>query len=226
MAGPEAKGRGQREKRPTQKVKDNLEAGDTVNPSVLSQPAESDVISSTHIDATVGPAAPEMLSSDRSRKRPAPSPAPDRPFGTKYPESEPAEPTISLPSYSPKTTRIYAWPCPSPKSFVALKPHERRWKADLDAADKSQDVDDGLEEWEYFAVSFVPGGDNKEFFSAVGSVFIKRAKRAFWAGKSWAQFEVSRSGWRTFRRISAAACLLSCWRSPHCYALADSSWRC
>lgn len=196
MAGPKAKGRGQREKRPTQKVKDNLEAEGTVNPSMLSQPADSDMVSSTPTDAPVGPAIPEMLSTEGPRKRAAPSPAPDGPVGSEYAESEPGEPagpTTSLPSFSPMTTRIYAWPYPQPKSFVALRPHERRWKNDLDAADRSQDVDDGLEEWEYFAISFVPGGDNREVFSAVGSVFVKRAKRALWAGKSWAEFEVSLS---------------------------------
>ena len=76
---------------------------------------------------------------------------------------------------------IYVWEYPPPKSFLNLPDSRRRWKARIDSHEKQKDIDDGADDW--------AACDNSLSNRGIASCFMTRAKRAFWAGKSWKEFE-------------------------------------
>lgn len=94
-----------------------------------------------------------------------------------------------IPSFGSDTRRIYFWPYPYPKSFVDLTDNFRKFKEQTDKEEQEKDINDGADDWDMFAGPFDRGGDNKNVFSMAASVFVKQAKRAFWADKTWEQFE-------------------------------------
>ena len=137
-------------------------------------------------------AQPQVTGEKRGRGRPAKvsgpvtnkSAYPDAPATVEY-----AGKIIQLPSFGFNTMRIYFWPYPYPTSFVQLTDHFRRWKDNKDAEEKAEDFDDGADDWDAFAGPFDLEGDNKDIFRWAASVFVKQAKRAFWAGKTWEEYE-------------------------------------
>ena len=82
----------------------------------------------------------------------------------------------------PEKFAIYFWKTPRPKDFLNLPDSRKRWKADVDRAERQKDIDDGADDWDGF--------DNNISNRGIASCFMKRAKRAFWAGKSWEDFEI------------------------------------
>jgi adenine specific DNA methylase Mod len=52
----------------------------------------------------------------------------------------------------------------------------------VDKAERQNDIDDGADDWDGF--------DNNLSSRGIASCFMKRAKRAFWAGKTWKEFEI------------------------------------
>ena len=83
---------------------------------------------------------------------------------------------------------IYPWPVPRPTDFTSLSDGEKLWKRKFDIKAKMDDIDDGADDW--YAL------DETLDARTAGSVFMVRAKRAFWSGKSWDQFaEDERTGY-------------------------------
>lgn len=76
---------------------------------------------------------------------------------------------------------IYSWQYPPPKDFLKLSDACKRWKEAVDLKEKRDDIDDGADDWCDF--------DDELPDRAIASCFVKRAKRAFWAGRTWSQFE-------------------------------------
>lgn len=81
----------------------------------------------------------------------------------------------------PDKFAIYFWKIPRPTDFLELPNSRKRWKADVDRAERQCDVDDGADDWDSFNNDLPDRG--------IASCFMKRAKRAFWARRSWKDFE-------------------------------------
>ena len=82
----------------------------------------------------------------------------------------------------PDKFAIYFWKTPRPTDFLNLPDARKRWKADMDKAERQKDIDDGADDWDGF--------DNNLPNRGIASCFLKRARRAFWAGKGWEEFEM------------------------------------
>lgn len=81
----------------------------------------------------------------------------------------------------PDKFAIYFWKVPRPTDFLNLSNSRKRWKADMDRAESQKDIDDRADDWEEF--------DNNLADRGIASCFMKRAKRMYWAGKTWKEFE-------------------------------------
>lgn len=81
----------------------------------------------------------------------------------------------------PDNFAIYFWKVPRPTDFLNLPDSRKRCKADVDRAERQKDIDDGSNDWDGF--------DNDLPDRGIASCFTKRAKRSFWAGKTWMEFE-------------------------------------
>ena len=81
---------------------------------------------------------------------------------------------------------IYFWKTPRPKDFLDLPDYHRTWKARIDRVQKQQDIDDDADDWQGF--------DNSLSNRSIASCFMNCAKRAFWARKSWKEFEDEERG--------------------------------
>ena len=88
---------------------------------------------------------------------------------------------IAEKAFAPGLFTIYDWQYPQPKSFTDLPESRKAWKRKIDEKEKAADIDDGADDWDNF------DGDIDKY--CVASAFLKRAKRAFWAGKTWEDFE-------------------------------------
>ncbi|KAF7189048.1 hypothetical protein HII31_09470 [Pseudocercospora fuligena] len=94
--------------------------------------------------------------------------------------------------FSAATLVIYTWPPPHPpRSFLNLSESNRRWKNRKDEAEQMTDFDDGADDWEGYDGDADLYGGPEGLVSAIASTFVKRAKRAFWKGHSWADFEAA-----------------------------------
>lgn len=101
---------------------------------------------------------------------------------------------IAVPTFAAEKFMIYNWQVPRPKSFVDLSDSRKAWKGKVDQQEKARDIDDGSDDWYEFC------GDRKLFKDhrgdrfameyCIANTFVHHAKRAFWAGKSWQEFEV------------------------------------
>lgn len=98
----------------------------------------------------------------------------------------------------PDQFAIYFWKVPRPTDFLDLPDSRKRWKADVDRAERQKDIDDDADDWDGF--------DNNISNRGIASCFMKRAKRAFWAGKIWKDFEIQERSLssQTLRRGGAA----------------------
>ena len=91
---------------------------------------------------------------------------------------------------------IYMWQPPRPKDFLNLPESRKACKRRTDDQEKSRDIDDGSDDWYEF--SGIREDYNRLNDASIGEfrmehviagTFVKRAKRAFWAGKNWEEFE-------------------------------------
>jgi hypothetical protein len=90
------------------------------------------------------------------------------------------QPLRDYPVFSRGTFLIYSWEWPFPVDFLRLNEAQKAWKRRTDQAQQAADFDDGSDDWYEFS-----GDEDK---STVARTFVNRAKRAFWAGKSWEEF--------------------------------------
>ncbi len=101
--------------------------------------------------------------------------------------------TTPIPTFTPQEFIIYYWQFPTPKNFLKLSDSRKNWKRKIDEQEKTQYIDDGCDDWYEFCGNRAsyPAKDRNGFAMefAVASSFLKRAKRAFWAGQSWTAFE-------------------------------------
>ncbi|KAK3706614.1 hypothetical protein LTR37_012623 [Vermiconidia calcicola] len=81
----------------------------------------------------------------------------------------------------PQKLLIYNWERPRPTNFLNLPDDRKAWKRKADEQERAQDVDDGADDWHQLS--------NDIDAYSIASAFVKRAKRAFWAGKIWEEFE-------------------------------------
>ena len=84
---------------------------------------------------------------------------------------------------------IYAWKAPRPKDFLNLSPDHIEEKKQYDARDKAADTDVGAEEWTEFDGNPTQWGGIDRMMKAVARAMVKRAKRAFWDGQAWGDYE-------------------------------------
>lgn len=85
------------------------------------------------------------------------------------------------PTFAPDKFAIYHWEIPRPRDFLNLSESRKAWKRRTDEQEKATDIDDGSDDWEEYA-------DDRDKH-CVGRTFVNRAKRAFWRGKTWEEFE-------------------------------------
>lgn len=89
---------------------------------------------------------------------------------------------------------VYFWQSPHPKTFLNLSASQKAWKERVDQEDAMIDFDDGADDWCEISGNPVDYIDHRRNGLAVeyrvASTFIKRAKRAFRAGKTWEEFEL------------------------------------
>lgn len=168
-------GRGRRDKRRSQKAQEALESEGHVisgaSPEPGSSPATLSMPSITKAPPIEG----------RSGMPPV-SRTPGLLIGPSSSEERAAQDyRLDLDNFAPDKFVIYLWPAPRPKDFLDLAPYHRTWKARTDRRQKGEAIDDGQDDWD----AFDNGLDNR----VIASCFMKRAKRAFWAGKCWEEFE-------------------------------------
>lgn len=102
--------------------------------------------------------------------------------------------SMTIPAFSPDTLRIYPWQPPYPTRFTALTDDRKNEKRKLDEAGRREDINDGADEWSEFCGdrSCYLANDHRGGFAmeyCIASTFVHRAKRAYWSGKSWEEFE-------------------------------------
>lgn len=85
--------------------------------------------------------------------------------------------------FSPARYYIYFWPVPRPRDFTNLSDSQRHWKREADEEEEAADVDTGIDDW------YDHSAHTTE--RIIAHTFKTRAKRAFWAGKTWAEFVLS-----------------------------------
>lgn len=94
---------------------------------------------------------------------------------------------LSVP-FTHEKLRIYNWPYPHPTNFPNISQSQRDWKEKADATEAAADIDDGINDWHGLS-------GRRESYTlvsmeySIASSWVKHAKRAFWTGKSWRQFE-------------------------------------
>ena len=97
-----------------------------------------------------------------------------------------------MPAFSAAQFQIYNWRRPRPTSFANLSEERKAEKRRFDEQGKSTDIDDGSDDWyEYSGVreDYTSRDDGFAMEHSIACTFMHRAKRAFWAGKSWVDFE-------------------------------------
>ncbi|KAF2479601.1 hypothetical protein BDY17DRAFT_327554 [Neohortaea acidophila] len=102
--------------------------------------------------------------------------------------------SMTIPLFNPDTLRIYPWQPPYPTRFTALSDDRKNEKYKMDDAGKWEDINDGADEWSEFCGdrSCYPANDHRGGSAmeyCIASTFVHRAKRAYWSGKSWEEFE-------------------------------------
>lgn len=101
----------------------------------------------------------------------------------------PPEPSLDLSiPFTHEKLKIYDWPYPLPSDFLNLHQWQRDWKAKTDTKEAEMDCDPELDDWHELS------GRPESYFPlsmkyAIAGSWIKHAKRAFRAGKSWKDFE-------------------------------------
>ncbi|KXT14439.1 hypothetical protein AC579_8372 [Pseudocercospora musae] len=106
--------------------------------------------------------------------------------------------------FSAATLVIYTWPPPNPpRSFLNLSESNRRWKNRKDEEERMTDFDDGADDWEGYDGDANLYDGPEGLVSAIASTFVKRAKRAFWKGHSWADFEAAELGFDLKEAVEA-----------------------
>ena len=147
--------------------------------------------------------SPEMAN-DKSFTRRATDSHPTYPSAT--PSSIDAMPAISrkassvvsshtsLPSFAPNIFALYKWQVPRPTDFLDLSGSIRAWKRRVDEQEKARDIDDGSDDWDEFSgdpgtYNHPHGHGTSAMEYCIANTFVHRAKRAFWAGKKWEEFE-------------------------------------
>lgn len=163
-------GRGRRRKILSQRVS-NAKADGSIIPGISPERAlASHSFAESH----------EIFASPREQEAP-PLPDPITPIETMPPLK--SKPCGAADKYDlgPDKFAIYFWRTPQPKDFTNLDSLQRNWKARQDTKQKQSDVDNGQDDW----FSFDNDIDNR----GIASIFTSRAKRAFWTGKSWQEFE-------------------------------------
>ncbi|KAK3721958.1 hypothetical protein LTR37_002774 [Vermiconidia calcicola] len=161
-----AAGRPRRKKRPTQKLEEIEANGETVaglpSPSAFTDGLFGSSRSPTPYVAAIPHTA-------RSSRMPMPS------TRSGHVNSRRKEP------FSAEKLLIYNWERPHPTNFLDLPDARKAWKRKADEQERAQDVDDGADDWHQLS--------NDIDAYSIASAFVKRAKRAFWAGRIWEEFE-------------------------------------
>ncbi|EME86409.1 uncharacterized protein MYCFIDRAFT_194479 [Pseudocercospora fijiensis CIRAD86] len=107
--------------------------------------------------------------------------------------------------FSAATLIIYQWPTPNPpKSFLDLSGSNRRWKNRKDEEEQAADAEDGVDDWEAYDGDANMYGGPEGIANAVASTFVKRAKRAFWKGQTWEEFEAAELGFNLKEAVEAS----------------------
>lgn len=82
---------------------------------------------------------------------------------------------------------------PRPTDFLNLSESRKAWKRRVDEQERAADFDDGSDDWYDFAGDREMYSQDSRGISKMGyciaNAFVHRAKRAFWAGKAWQEFE-------------------------------------
>lgn len=170
--------RSQREIKPTGRLRELLEAGESV-PGVSSALLSAD---STTSHGLTQPSLSDMV-------LPKAGPSVRRTSALFVQKS--AYKGMSVPSFGPDIFVIYDWQEPKPTDFLNLTERRKAWKRRVDQIEKEADIDEG-DNWHDFS-------GNRDLYPAhlrcgfaleyaVADVFKMRAKRAFWKGKTWSQF--------------------------------------
>lgn len=84
---------------------------------------------------------------------------------------------------------VYPWEAPRPTDFLNLSEQRKAWKADADDYQGEIDSDPELDDWNEFSVIRSDLVPDLPVRSSIGLNFVSRAKRAFRAGRTWADFE-------------------------------------
>lgn len=184
-------GRPKRILRRTQKAKEIAQSGEEV-PGV---PSLGGVTSYSFTPAAQGVESSSILKNTTSA-----SAMPARPTTTveKFARDDNIGPKGNLPSFAFPSFTIYRWDGGVQPNSLALSDSRKAEKARMDKREMDNDIDDGSDDWEEFSgvpehqYSFAgsitrPSGFQMEY--AVANNFMIRAKRAFWKGVSWEDFE-------------------------------------
>jgi hypothetical protein len=169
--------RGRRKKKLSQRAADAIQAHGEVIPGISPKRAQSpdndpNAYHPLLSTAQAQPSAriPNMANQSKIAKLPPPK-ARAKPIRTSAEHYE----------LGPDQFAIYFWQTPIPKDFLDLPDSRKSWKARIDRVEKQKDLDDGADDWQGF--------NNNLANRSIASCFMKRAKRAFWARKSWKEFE-------------------------------------
>ncbi|KXT06637.1 hypothetical protein AC578_8490 [Pseudocercospora eumusae] len=134
--------------------------------------------------------------------KPAKAPKKARPNAMAPPKQRELPPRTAR--FSAATLVIYTWPPPHPpRSFLNLSESNRRWKNRKDEEERMTDFDDGADDWEGYDGDANLYDGPEGLVSAIASTFVKRAKRAFWKGHSWADFEAAELGFDLKEAVEA-----------------------
>lgn len=90
----------------------------------------------------------------------------------------------------PAKLQIYRWDHPIPKDFLNLSDELKAAKARVDVAEGENDLDPELDDWHEVCGLESDLFPDLKVKSSVGLTFISRAKRAYRAGRTWANFEL------------------------------------